>query len=124
MKTEQRKEVGDISMPNWSQQDVHKGMHVYTSDSQDLGHVAEVHEDSFLVHKGFFFPTDRYIPYSAIASVDNDRVQLTMSADEAKQLEWEKRPDYEEHAGDPLQLFYDRGHGVEDPYDETNPNKT
>lgn len=111
-------------MPNWSQQDVHKGMHVITSDNQDLGHVAEVYEDSFLVHKGFFFPTDRYIPYSAIASIDNDRVHLTMPADEAKQREWEKRPDYKEHAGDPLQLFYDRGHGVEDPYDETNPNKT
>lgn len=111
-------------MPNWSQHDVHKHMHVYTSDNQDLGHVAEVYEDSFLVHKGFFFQTDRYIPYSTIASVDNDRVQLTMTADEAKQLEWEKRADYQDHAGDPLQLFYDRGHGVEDPYDETNPNKT
>jgi len=36
----------------------------------------------------------------------------------------EKRPNYEEHKGDPLQLFYDRGHGVSDPFDETNPNKT
>jgi len=111
-------------MPDWSQYDVHKDMHVYTSDNQDLGHVAEVYEDSFLVRKGFFFPTDRYIPYSAIASVDEKRVHLTMTADEAKQLEWEKRPNYEDHLGDPTQLFYDRGHGVEDPFDETNPDKT
>ena len=26
-----------------------------------------------------------------------------------------------EHLGDPTQLFYDRGHGVSDPFDETRP---
>ncbi len=36
---------------------------------------------------------------------------------------WEKRPDYEHHLGDPTQLFYDRGHGIHDPFDETNPDK-
>src|SRR5438874_8057226 len=102
-------------MPQWSQHDLHKHMHVYSSDNQDLGHIAEVYEDSFLVHKGFFFPTDRYFPYSAIARVENDQVQLSMSADEAKTSEWEKRPDYADHPGDPTQLFYDRGHGVHDP---------
>ena len=111
-------------MPHWSQHDLHPHMHVYSSDNQDLGHVAEVYEDSFLVHKGYFFPKDRYIPYSAIANVENDRVQLTMTADEAKDMEWEKRPDYEHHLGDPEQLFYDRGHGVSDPFDETNPDRT
>ncbi|HKF39343.1 MAG TPA: DUF2171 domain-containing protein [Ktedonobacteraceae bacterium] len=109
-------------MANWSAQDIRPSMHVYASDGQNLGHVAKVYEDSFLVHKGFFFPTDRYIPYSAIASVENDRLQLLMSADEAKQKEWEKRPDYEDHLGDPTQLFYDRGHGVQDPFYEENPD--
>ncbi len=110
-------------MPQWSQHDLHKHMHVYSSDNQDLGHIAEVYEDSFLIHKGFFFPKDRYIPYDAIAAVEGDRVQLLMTAEEAKQKEWEKRPDYEDHLGDPLQLFYDRGHGVRDPFDEVNPDK-
>lgn len=111
-------------MPHWSQHDLHSHMHVYSSDNQDIGHIAEVYEDSFLVHKGYFFPKDRYIPYSAIANVENDHVQLTMSADEAKNMEWEKRPDYEHHLGDPEQLFYDRGHGVSDPFDESNPDRT
>ena len=70
-------------MPNWGQHDIHPHMHVYSSDNQDIGHVAEVYEDSFLVRKGYFFPKDRYIPYSAIANVEDDRVQLTMTADEA-----------------------------------------
>jgi len=111
-------------MPNGNQHDIHKDMHVYSFDNQDVGHVAEVYKDSFLVHKGFFFPKDRYIPYSAIANVENDRVHLTMTADEAKDMEWEKRPDYEDHLGDPTQLFYDRGHGISDPFDETKPTQT
>ncbi len=110
-------------MPQWSQKDVHKHMHVVSADDQDVGHIAEVYEDSFLVHKGYFFPADRYIPYSAIDSVQSDKVRLTMSADEVKDKEWEKRPDYEEHPGDPLQLFYDRGHGVSDPFDPANPDQ-
>jgi hypothetical protein len=110
-------------MPDWSKADLHEHMHVTSADNQRLGHVADVYEDSFLVHKGYFFPRDRYIPYSAINSIDGDNVQLTFSAEEALDKEWEKRPDYEDHLGDPTQLFYDRGHGVEDPFDETNPNK-
>ena len=110
-------------MPAWSARNLHSSMRVYTSDGQKLGHIAKAYEDSFLVHKGYLFPTDRYIPYSAIASIENDRVQLIMSADEAKQKEWEKRPDYEHHPGDPTQLFYDRGHGVHDPFDEENPDQ-
>lgn len=111
-------------MPDWTQHDLHSHMQVYSADNQSLGHIAEVYPDSFLVHKGFFFPKDRYIPYSAITAVENDRVELSMSADEAKQQEWEKRPNYEEHEGDPTQLFYDRGHGVSDPFDEENPDHT
>jgi hypothetical protein len=108
-------------MPEWSQANVRQHMHVYSSDDQRLGHVAETFEDSFLVHKGFFFPRDRYIPYSAVGSVEGETIKLTLAADEAMDREWEKRPDYEDHLGDPTQLFYDRGHGVEDPFDETNP---
>ncbi len=111
-------------MPTWSQHDLRKHMHVYSSDTINIGHIVEVYEDSFEVHKGYFFPTNRYIPYSAIASVEGDRVQLTMSAEEAKEKEWEVRPDYEDHEADPLQLFYDRGHGIHDPFDETNPDES
>lgn len=111
-------------MPNWSQHNLHKHMHVYGSDNKDLGHIAEVYEDSFLIQKGLLFHKDRYIPYSAISTVDNDTVHLAMTADEVNEKEWSVRPDYEDHLGDPTQLFYDRGHGVEDPFDETNPNKS
>lgn len=111
-------------MTSWSQHDLHTHMRVYASDNKELGHVAEVYEDSFLVQKGLIFHKDRYIPYSAIASVDNDSVHLLMTEEEANEMEWEKRPDYEHHLGDPTQLMYDRGHGIHDPFDETNPNQS
>lgn len=110
-------------MPAWSQQNLHPHMHVYSADNIDLGHVAAVYVDSFLVHKGILFSKDRYFPYNAIATVENEQVRLTMNADEAKDLEWEVRPNYTEHEDDPTQLLYDRGHGVSDPFDEDNPNK-
>ncbi len=111
-------------MPNWSQHDVHTHMQVYSSDNQKLGHVAEVYEDSFLVHKGYLFPKDRYIPYGVISNIEQEHIGLVMSAADALIKEWEKRPDYEEHLGDPTQLMYDRGHGIEDPFDETNPDRS
>lgn len=110
-------------MPQWTQANVKKHMRVVSEDNQDVGHIADVYEDSFLIHKGHFFPKDRYIPYSAIAEIDGDGVHLTMSADEIKDKEWEVRPDYEAHPGDPLQHFYDKGHGLPDPFDETDPDK-
>ena len=110
-------------MPNWNQHNLHLHMSVYASDKQKLGHVAKIYEDSFLVRKGIFFATDRYIPYSAIANIESDQVQLLIDSEEVKDKEWEKRPAYEEHLGDPTQLMYDRGHGVHDPFDETNPDE-
>lgn len=110
-------------MTTWNRDNLRKHMTVYSSDNHKVGHVAEIYEDSFLVHKGFLFTKDSYIPYSAIAQVDNDDVKLTLTADEASAKEWQKRPDYENHLGDPTQLFYDRGHGVKDPFDEVDPNR-
>lgn len=110
-------------MTQWNQQNIHTHMHVYSSDNQDIGHIAHIYEDSFLVEKGLLFAKDRYIPYSAISAVTNDQVHLSMSKDEIHEMKWEMRPDYEDHPGDPTQLMYDRAHGVHDPFEETNPTQ-
>jgi hypothetical protein len=98
-------------------------MQVYAADNTHLGHIAEVYEDSFLIHKGLFLSKNRYIPYNAITTTEGDRVTLKMNAGEVEEMKWEMRPNYTEHAGDPTQLFYDRGHGVHDPFDESQPEK-
>ncbi|GAC1436110.1 MAG: hypothetical protein PVS3B3_22590 [Ktedonobacteraceae bacterium] len=109
------------TMPTWSQHNVQKHMHVYSSDEKEVGHVEDAYEDSFKVHKGLLPIGDRYYPYTAIESIENSRVQLLMTEDEAKEEKWTIRPDTKAHEADPIQLFYDRGHGVQDPFDETNP---
>ncbi len=107
-------------MASWNQHDLHTHMKVYASDNEHVGHVAEIYEDSFLLHKGYFLPSDRYIPYSALASLQEDEIRLNLSVSELQSKEWDYRPDYERHLGDPTQLMYDRGHGVHDPYDEAS----
>lgn len=105
-------------MGTWNQQSLHKHMTVYSSDKSKIGHVAETYEDSFLVHKGFLLVKDSYIPYNEIQQVDDDAVHLQLTENEAQQREWSRRPDYEDHLGDPTQILYDRGHGVHDPFDK------
>jgi hypothetical protein len=99
---------------------VRKHMAVYSSDNSNLGQVAEVYEDSFLLRKGLL-AKKRYMPYEVITSVADGRVNLSLSEDDADGMKWEKRPDYQHHLGDPTQLFYDRGHGVHDPFDQATP---
>jgi hypothetical protein len=91
-------------------------MDVYSSDNQNLGHVKDIYEDSFAIHKGLF-AHDRYIPYNSISEIENDHIHIQLSADELHNMKWRIRPDYENHPGDPLQHFYDRGHGIQDPFD-------
>jgi hypothetical protein len=119
-RTNQQK--GTNEMANWTQNDIHQHMKVYDKDNQTIGSVAKVYQDSFLIEKGLIFHKDRYIPYAAIATIDNDHITLNMSQDEVQQYEWKIRPDYEDHLDDPTQLFYDRGHGAQDPFDETAPD--
>ena len=112
-------------MPTFSQQDVRKHMHVYSSDNQNLGPITEVYEDSFLLHEGPpLIGKKRYLPYSSITSIDGDNLHLSMTSDQVQDPKWQMRPDYEAHLGDPEQLLYDRGHGVRDPFDEVNPTKS
>jgi hypothetical protein len=107
-------------MTQWNQSNVRLRMKVLSANAEHIGHIAEIYKDSFLIHKGYLFPIDRYIPYSAIASVEEDQVKLSLSSQQIEDALWEKRPDYEDHLGDPTQLFYDQGHGVNNPFDDSN----
>jgi uncharacterized protein (TIGR02271 family) len=68
------------------------GAEVFGADGDKVGTVATVHPGYIIVEKGFFFPTDYYIPMSAIASYDADRVYLTVSKDAALGRGWDVRP--------------------------------
>src|ERR671913_294940 len=66
------------------------GDDVYGSDGDKVGTVAEVQSSYIVVEKGFFFPTDYYIPTSAVANFDGDKVYLSVTKDEALNQEWDQ----------------------------------
>lgn len=64
---------------------------VYDVDGKHIGHIDEVnyddagHATSFVVDAGFFFVHDVKVPVSAVKSITHDRVELSISAEEAEQ---------------------------------------
>jgi uncharacterized protein (TIGR02271 family) len=72
---------------------VNVGDEVYGSDGDKVGTVAEVQSSYIVVEKGFFFPTDYYIPTSAIGSAGGGQVNLNVARDAALDSGWETVPD-------------------------------
>jgi uncharacterized protein (TIGR02271 family) len=68
------------------------GAEVFGADGDKVGTVAAVYPGYIVVEKGFFFPTDYYIPMSAVASADNDQVYLNLAKDAALQSGWDAQP--------------------------------
>ena len=68
------------------------GNDVYGSDGEKVGTVAEVHPTYIVVEKGFFFPTDYYIPVNAITQVSDGQIVLNVSKDAALHSGWETIP--------------------------------
>jgi len=68
------------------------GMTVRGSDSDKVGKIVEVSPTYIVVEKGFFFPSDHYIPTSAISSVGDDEVFLSVTKDEALNQGWDQPP--------------------------------
>jgi len=72
---------------------INVGDEVYGSDGDKVGKVAEVQAGYIVVEKGFFFPTDYYIPLSAIASASGGQVYLSTTRDAALTSGWDVVPD-------------------------------
>jgi uncharacterized protein (TIGR02271 family) len=72
---------------------INVGDEVYGSDGDKVGTVAEVQPGYIVVEKGFFFPTDYYIPLSAIASASGGQVYLNVARDAALDSGWDTVPD-------------------------------
>src|SRR5918999_3251576 len=72
---------------------VNVGDDVYGSDGDKVGTVAEVQSSYLVVEKGFFFPTDYYIPMSAVASAGDGQIYLNVAKDAALNSGWDTVPD-------------------------------
>ncbi|CAA9560609.1 MAG: hypothetical protein AVDCRST_MAG33-1641 [uncultured Thermomicrobiales bacterium] len=71
---------------------VQPGTDVYGSDGQKIGKVDDIQDGYLVLHKGFFFPKDHYIPFSAIAGHTDDRIDLNVSSEQATNQDWDRVP--------------------------------
>src|SRR3712207_1902569 len=76
----------------YTSSEVITGAEVFGADGEKVGTVAAVYPGYIVVEKGFFFPTDYYIPMSAVASYDNDQVYLNLAKDAALNSGWDAQP--------------------------------
>jgi uncharacterized protein (TIGR02271 family) len=68
------------------------GATVVAADGAKVGKVVAAQPDYVVVEKGFFFPTDYYVPTSAVADFDGDTAYLGVTKDEALTQGWDRAP--------------------------------
>ncbi len=81
---------------------VQPGTDVYGSDDKKVGEVDDIQDGYLIVRKGFFFPKDHYIPFSAISNHTEDRIYLTVTADDATSQQWDNAPEGYVDRGDTM----------------------
>src|SRR5687768_14887611 len=69
---------------------IREGAEVRSADDEKLGKVVGLEGDFIIVEKGFFFPTDYYIPTSAVSSANNETVYLSVGKDQALTSGWDQ----------------------------------
>ncbi len=69
------------------------GNDIIGADGATLGKVAQVYPGYIVVEKGFFFPTDYYIPLSTVRNSGDGQIHLAISKDESLQRGWDRLPD-------------------------------
>jgi hypothetical protein len=79
----------DRTMQRWQ---IPEGADVIGADGDKVGTVVATDASYVIVEKGFFFPTDYYVPLRAIANFDGDKVHLTVTKNEALNQEWGQPP--------------------------------
>jgi uncharacterized protein (TIGR02271 family) len=87
-------------MINQAQYDmVTVGDNVFGSDGEKVGRVAELYPGYLTVEKGFFFPSDYFIPRQAIQSVQDNEVYLNVTKEAALHSGWDQIPTNTQLAG-------------------------
>jgi uncharacterized protein (TIGR02271 family) len=73
--------------------EIDHGYDVFAADGEKVGDVQEVHPHYLVVSKGFFFPTERYVPVAAITDVRDERVMLNATKDQIDSQGWDSVPE-------------------------------
>ncbi len=75
-----------------------EGDDVYGSDGEKVGSVVAVQPNYVVVEKGFFFPTDYYVPTGAVANYEDGQIYLSVPKDEALNQGWDTEPTADAYA--------------------------
>lgn len=87
-----RNDMSTGGYPQGGVWEIDNGWDVYSADGDKIGDVEEVHPHYLTVSKGFFFPTEKYVPVAAITNVDGERVYVNASKQEIDNLGWDTIP--------------------------------
>ena len=68
------------------------GTDVVSADGEKVGEIVAVHPAYVIVERGFVFPSDTYIPRSALGEIDGKRAMLTVNKEEALRQPWKSPP--------------------------------
>lgn len=71
-----------------------EGTTVFDAAGEKVGTVSEhnIQGGYLVVHKGWLFPRDLYVPLSAVGRSDDDGIYLNMYKDELKNQDWDEPP--------------------------------
>jgi hypothetical protein len=69
-----------------------EGTELRSADDEKLGKVISANRDFVVLEKGFVFPTDFYIPTSAVDRFDGETAYLGLTKDEVLHQDWNRRP--------------------------------
>ena len=69
-----------------------EGDEVYAADGAKLGKVIAVQPGYVVVERGFFFPTDSYIPLGAVAAYEDGKIRLSVAKDATLAQGWDVVP--------------------------------
>lgn len=73
--------------------EIQQDWEVFGSDGQKIGNVNEVHTNFLWVQEGLLFPTDMYIPITAVARTESGRVELNVTTAAVSTAGWDKLPE-------------------------------
>ncbi len=79
----------DRTVEQWN---FRQGDEVFGGDGGKVGKIVAVRPNFLVVEKGFFFPTDYYVPTSAVSTYESNKIYLTVTKDEALNQGWDKEP--------------------------------
>ena len=86
-------EAGSIDDHDDREWTIEVGTDVIGTCGHKVGEVVTVRPDLIVVEKGFFMPTDFYVPKSAIEKVNEHGLYLNVTKDHALHHDWDVDPD-------------------------------